>query len=94
MLTSEGSTVLDILTLGAILVGSGTATAILGAAVGAAGTQTLCPYLECAGSTQTLDPIFPLGGAIMGSALAGALGVYLSGAVAAFFFTDDGSAPE
>jgi hypothetical protein len=91
---SESDDTINILTLGAILVGSGSATAVLGAALGAAGAQTVCPYFNCAGSSQSLDPLFPVGGAIMGSALAGAFGVYVAGAVTALFFSSNGKGPE
>lgn len=92
--TSEVDDTINVLTLGAILVGAGSATAIMGAAMGAAGAQTACPYFDCAGSSQSLDPIFPLGGAIMGSALAGAFGVYVAGAITVLFFSSNGTGPE
>jgi hypothetical protein len=94
LLTAEGDTLLKIVTFGAILVGSGTATALLGAAAGAAGTQALCPALDCGSDQQSLDPIFPFGGALVGGLLSGAFGVYVAGAVATFFFSDDGQSPE
>lgn len=94
LLTTEGDTILRIFTFGAILAGSGAATALLGAAAGAAGTQALCPVLGCGSDLQALDPVFPLGGALLGGMLSGAFGVYVTGAIATFFFSDDGQNPE
>ena len=96
--SAESDTLLDILTLGAILVGSSSAAAILGAAIGAAATQSLCPSFGCSSSQERaqnqIDPVFPLGGALMGGALAGAFGAYIAGAVTTLFFTADGSSGE
>ena len=96
--TAESDTLLDILTLGAILVGSSSAAALLGAAVGAAATQSLCPSFGCSSSQETvqgqIDPIFPVGGALLGASLAGAFGAYVSGAITTLFFSSDGSTGE